>query len=44
MKKVKKVQIVLVKNFTIWQLFPVSGGTSVFSGGARRATIGFAEA
>jgi hypothetical protein len=44
MKKIKKVQIVLVKNFTIWQLFPRFRRDGGFLGGARRAAIGFAEA
>jgi len=44
MKKIKKVQIVLVKNFTIWQLFPRFRRDVGFLGGAGRAAIGFVEA
>jgi len=44
MKKMEKVQIVLVKNFTIWQLFLRFRRDVGFLGGARRAAIGFAEA
>jgi hypothetical protein len=43
-KKVKKAQIVLVKNFTIWQFFPRFRRDVGFLGGARRAAFGFTEA
>jgi hypothetical protein len=44
MKKVNKIQKVLVKNFTIGQLFPRFRRDVGFLGGARRAAIGFIEA